>query len=79
MPSAPDWDCMAMRPGAGLSGAKVAFRPTAVFTTPMQFGPTNRMPLRRARFRSSISSPACPTSPNPAVSTTTPATPIAPH
>ena len=79
MPSAPDWDCMAMRPGVDAYGEKVASRPMAVLTTPRQLGPTSRMPLRRARSRSSACAATSPTSPNPALSTTTPATPFAAH
>ncbi len=46
MPRAPDWVMNATLPGLGSTGAKIAFMRTAgsVLATPMQFGPTIRMP-----------------------------------
>ena len=75
-PTGTAWRC---GPGVDAYGEKVASRPMAVLTTPRQFGPTSRMPLRRATSRSSACAPTSPTSPNPALSTTTPATPFAAH
>jgi hypothetical protein len=48
MPRAPDCDENATRPRVGANGANVAFMQIAgsVFTTPMQFGPTMRIPWR---------------------------------
>ena len=58
--------------------ANVAFIETsgAVLTTPMQFGPTRRMPCRRASVTSSRSAvaPSAPVSANPALITTSPPT-----
>ncbi len=70
-------------PGGGAVGAKVAFIETAgsVLSTPMQLGPTMRIPYLRttAISRRSRSTPSPPTSRNPAEITTNPATPAAPH
>ncbi len=45
-PIAPDWLRKDTRPGGGAVGANVAFIEisAAVFSTPMQLGPTIRMP-----------------------------------
>ena len=50
-PSAPDWLIRPMlrrpRSGGGASVMKVMMHSRRVFTVPMQFGPTIRMPLSR--------------------------------
>ncbi len=70
-------------PAGGVVGAKVAFIEIAgsVFNTPMQFGPTMRIPYRRVRANSSRSrsTPSPPTSRKPAEMTTSPDTPASPH
>ncbi len=70
-------------PGGGAVGAKVAFIEIAgsVLITPMQLGPTMRIPCLRTTSirRCSRSTPSPPTSRNPAEITTNPATPAAPH
>jgi hypothetical protein len=70
-------------PGGGMDGAKVAFIRTsgAVLITPMQLGPTMRMPASRTTASSSCSrrTPSPPTSLNPAEITTSPRTPAAVH
>ena len=80
-PSAPLCDMKPTVPSAGRAAAKVAFIRTSgsVMITPMQFGPTTRIPAVRARSRSSISSrvPSGPVSEYPAVITTRPLTPLA--
>ena len=80
MPSAPDWR-LAWRPGParGAYGRErgVRCRPPAVLTTPMQLGPTMRMPLRRASSHQLAlrgRAPSAPVSAKPAVITTS-----APH
>ena len=82
-PRAPDWDTNPTFPRAGAVAAKVAFRRTcgSVLITPMQFGPTIRIPYRRSFTLISASRPApsAPTSLNPAVITTSPRTPFRPH
>ncbi len=80
MPSAPDWLDIATLPRGGYTGANVPFMETVllVFSTPMQFGPTIRIPAARtfsSSFRSS-STPSPPTSENPAEITTSPLTPF---
>jgi hypothetical protein len=64
-------------------GAKVAFMATSgsVFSTPMQLGPTTRMPWRSAISISTLSrsTPAPPISRKPAVITTIAFTPASPH
>jgi len=79
--SAPDWDTKPTRPGLAIPAANVAFIPSTGFITPRQFGPTTRIPWRRAAARTSRSSstPAAPTSLNPALMMITPRTPAAPH
>jgi len=42
--NAPDWLIKEIPPGSGESGPKVAFRPTAVFRIPSEFGPTRFRP-----------------------------------
>ncbi len=68
-------------PAGGQLGAKVAFSDTAgsVFRTPMQFGPTSRMPEPRTSStrRRCAAAPAGPLSPKPADTTITPRTPAA--
>ena len=65
-------------PGSGRVAANVAFIRISgsVLMTPMQFGPTIRMPAARTRSFSSCSrrSPSPPTSRKPAVITTSPRT-----
>ena len=82
-PKAPDWLMKLRGPGGGMFGAKVAFRATAesVFRSPMQLGPTRRMPWARTRATSSSSRaiPSPPTSLKPAVMTTSAFTPFRPH
>ncbi len=80
MPRPPDCDAKPTRPATGRNGAKVAFiaTPGLVLTTPMQFGPIIRIPLRRAcstRSRSAWPWRAS-TSANPAEMTTSPCTPL---
>ena len=55
--------------------------PGAVFTTPMQLGPTMRMPCARARRTSSrsASAPSGPVSAKPAEMTTRPRTRFVAH
>jgi hypothetical protein len=72
-----------MLPAGGAIGAKVALSRTAgsVLTTPRQFGPTIRMPLRLT-ISNSLRSPDLPspaTSANPALMTTTACTPKRAH
>ena len=54
-PSAPDWAMNPTRPVGGSSRARVAFSRTEgwALATPMQLGPSSRMPWRRARSTSS--------------------------
>ena len=65
-PSAPDWDMKPAVPRRGAVAAKVALSRTAgsVLMTPMQLGPTIRIPALRTRSRISASSfaPSSPTS-----------------
>jgi len=65
-------------PGSGRVAANVAFMRTSgsVLMTPMQFGPTMRMPAARilSRMARSAVSPPPPTSLKPAVMTTRPCT-----
>ncbi len=83
MPRAPDCDDMATLPGGGNRGPNCPFRLTAgsVFSTPMQLGPTIRMPPDLTTSSSSLSraSPAVPVSENPAVIITMPLTPASVH
>ena len=78
-PRAPDWLTKPIEPGRAGVGAKVAFKRTSgsVLITPMQLGPTMRMPCSRTRSRTSASTaaPAAPVSAKPAVITTRPRTP----
>ncbi len=55
--------------------------PPTGFMTPRQFGPTTRIPCRRAASRTwrSSSTPSAPTSLNPALMMITPRTPAWPH
>ncbi len=83
IPSAPDWLDMATLPRGGNTGANVPSRRTAgsVLSTPMQLGPTMRIPARRTAsttFRSSAT-PLSPISEKPAEITTTPRTPFSAH
>jgi hypothetical protein len=82
-PRPPLWDRKPMRPGIGRSGAKVASRLTsaAVLITPMQFGPTSRMPACRQMSISSRcrATPSGPASPNPEEITTRARTPFSAH
>ena len=68
-------------PAGGQVGAKVAFSETAgsVLSTPMQFGPTMRIPERRTRAvsRCCAARPWSDTSAKPDEITTTPRTPAA--
>ncbi len=70
-------------PRDGTEEANVALSRTAgsVLITPMQLGPTMRMPcfLILRASRSSSSAPTGPTSLKPAVITTKPRTPLRPH
>src|SRR6266542_2961055 len=70
-PRAPLWLDMATLPLGGKTEENVACMRTfaSVLITPMQFGPTMRMPAARtfSRMRSSASRPAAPVSPKPAV------------
>jgi hypothetical protein len=75
MPRAPLCDSIATLPAGGQVGAKVASSRTAgsVLSTPMQLGPTMRMPEPRtsSHSRRSASRPAGPVSAKPAEMTTT--------
>ena len=80
-PTAPDCETRASRPPGNDSGkAKVAFNliSGSVFATPRQFGPTIRIPCRRATLSISVSTaaPDRPVSPKPAVMMVTARTPI---
>ncbi len=78
---APDWERSPTRPGTGGIGEKVALQrmPGSVLQTPRQFGPTTRIPCRRAIASSSASAsePASLVSPNPAVTMTSAFAPAA--
>ncbi len=67
-------------PGGGMVGAKVAFMEydAVVFSSPMQLGPTSRIPKRRTRSIISRSrrAPAGPVSLKPAEITTSAFTPF---
>ena len=80
---APDWERKLIGPGGGMEGAKVAFMDVSgsVLSSPMQLGPTSRMPSCRVRSasRSSSAAPSGPTSLNPAEITTREPMPLAPH
>src|SRR3990172_3403909 len=80
---APDWLMNATGPTGGIEGANVAFiaTPGSVLMTPMQLGPTIRMPALRTTSISwrSRSTPSPPTSLNPAEITTSPLTPASTH
>ena len=69
------------RPGFAIPAANVAFIRSIGFMTPRQFGPTTRMPYRRAASSTCDSSaaPSSPTSLNPALMMITPRTPAAPQ
>ena len=81
MPTAPDWLSTPRRPLGGWTGTKVACSPMAVFTTPMELGPTTRRPLRRAAASTarSRSAPSGPASAKPVETITSPFTPFAAH
>src|SRR5437867_8849329 len=80
---APDWLDIATDPAGGQAGAKVASRLTAgsVLTTPMQLGPTMRIPRPRTNRASSFwaAAPSDPVSAKPAEITTTALTPRSAH
>ena len=82
-PTAPLCDRNPTVPGSGVIDANVPFRATSgsVLITPMQFGPTSRIPHRRHTSTSSRCrlGPSPPVSPNPAEMTTSPRTPLRPH
>ena len=83
-PNAPLWDDEADRARrARRRGrtSRVSDTAGSVLTTPMQFGPTSRIPLARQTSSSSASraAPSAPASANPAVMTTSAATPAAAH
>ena len=82
-PNAPDCDTNPIDPAGTSARANVAVSDTSgdVFTTPMQFGPTSRIPLARHTSSSSASraAPSAPASANPAVMTTSAETPAAAH
>ena len=81
-PSAPDCDDIETRPWRGKVFEKVPFIRTSSlpFSSPMQFGPTIRMPWPRARsIRSACrASPSSPTSEKPAETMQTALTPSSP-
>ncbi len=81
MPSAPDWQKNPTRPGGGTTGARLALSRTAgsVLTSPRQLGPRTRIPLARARETMCrwASAPLSSASANPALTTTSPCTPLA--
>ena len=83
MPSAPLCERNPTLPSGGHAAAKVPFIAISgeVFTTPMQFGPTRRIPAARQTSSSSAwrARPSAPLSPNPAEITTSPCTPFSPH
>ena len=80
MPSAPDWQKTPTRPGPGTTSARVALSWTSVevLITPRALGPTTRIPWARASLtrRRSETTPALPTSENPAEITTSVDTPL---
>ncbi len=82
-PSAPDCDEKAMFPGSGVVDEKVACRlmEGSVLMTPMQLGPTMRIPyfLETASSADSSDAPDSPISLNPAVITMRPRTPFRPQ
>ena len=82
-PNAPLWETKPIVPAGTSARANVAVSDTSgcVLTTPMQFGPTSRIPLERHTSSSSASraAPAGPASANPALITTSAATPAAAH
>ena len=79
--SAPDCETNPTRPGFAIPAANVALNAPMGFMIPRQFGPTTRMPCRRAAASTcrSSSTPAAPTSLNPALMMITPRTPASPH
>ena len=80
MPSAPDWQKNPARPGPGTTSASVALSLTSaeVLITPSALGPTTRIPCALASLtsRRSETTPALPTSENPAEMTTSVDTPL---
>ncbi len=80
-PSAPLCESIETPPAGGQLGAKVALSDVAVSRTPMQLGPTMRMPAPRtiSLRRASTFLPSAEISANPAVITTTPRTPARAH
>ena len=82
-PSAPLCVASATRPRGGKIGANDAFSPTrgSVFIRPMQFGPIRRAPAARtfSNIARSDARPSSLVSPNPALITTSPRTPLARH
>ena len=82
-PSAPDCERNAASPRVGGASAKEAFieNSSAVFRTPMQFGPTSRMPYcsQIATSSSCRFTPSPPISEKPAVMQTMPPTPFSPQ
>ncbi len=82
-PNAPLWETKPTVPAGTSARPKVAVNDTAgsLLTTPMQLGPTSRIPVDRQASSSSASraAPSGPASANPAVITTSAATPAAAH
>jgi len=82
-PSAPLWDSMPTLPAGGSVGANVPLSDTmgSVLITPMQLGPTMRMPEPRTRSRSRACAarPSAEASAKPAEITTTPRAPARAH
>ena len=79
--SAPDWLMKPTRPGFAMPAANVAFIRPIGFMIPRQFGPTTRIPYRRAASRTwrSSSTPSSPTSLKPALMMMIPETPASPQ
>ena len=82
-PNAPLWDTKPTVPAGTSARPKVAVSEISgsELTTPMQFGPTSRIPLARQTSSSSPSraSPAGPASAKPAVMTSSADTPASPQ
>ncbi len=82
-PTAPLWLAIDTLPAGGVAGLNVALRWTSSpsESTPMQFGPTSRMPEARADARNACSTswPLGDASAKPAVITTATRTPAAAH
>ena len=81
IPMPPDCDAKPTRPRTGATGVNVAFMLTVgfVFTTPKQFGPTTRIPFRRATWTSAACASCSPSSANPLEIRIRPRSPFSAH